>query len=1648
MASMSLQAAYDQARQWLESNDLDQAVGLAQHILDHYPDNLEAYRILGEAHLANRQLDRAQESFERVLRSDPENIPAHVGLGITSERQGQIDRAVAEFEQALEIKPDMAELRSQLLRLYTEGWGSENAQLRLSRAGLARLYAKGHMLPQAISEFRQVIADQPGRFDTMVALAETLWRDGQEDDAMALCRSILAQRPESLKANLLLGYLLMTAGDPSGERYWQAAARMDPYYGVARALFETLPPSSDEQPTIEEWDVDAWRSRRAAEQQEQIAATRPMEAITPIGTAVAATTLIERPRARPAPATPFAGGDDFLASLLAIETPALPPTPPVAELSDDDLGLNIDMAPFSFEDPSVEPQAAASPAAPATNDVDEPAMTPFSLADLGLSEDEIAGMDSLGAPAATPSAEPDEPAMTPFSLADLGLSEDEIAGMDSLSTPAATPSAEPDEPAMTPFSLADLGLSEDEIAGMDSLNALDATPTPSAEPDEPAMTPFSLADLGLSEDEIAGMDSLNALDTRPAVELPSSSEEDDDIKISPFSLSDLGLSDDEIADMDSLQTNTRSGLPPAQSTPNTSGDIPDMNDLPIDLMPFSIDELDLGASDTSNTGVGELPPSLQPFSLDESPPQRPRVSSFVSPESTDNENISDEDDFAPETRGYSWQQASQKPETSFSKTPREEPSSDASIFSKLKQHHLNNPDEHEPPPLAPMPIEPDEHLGLFSLDDISLRDDSPLSLPETEAPAVLETPVPTMPPVPEESRRNVAPVIEIDNLEDAVASGQIQPFSLADLGLSPEEIAAMGMGDTPAEPEPPSAPPTAAGVVIDHVEFDPAGRDYTGEFVLIKNTATTSVDLTRWTLRDAGGKHKFVFPPFLLGATDLVRLWTRRGINDRANLYWDSTGAIWNNSGDTAILQDASGKQVSSYSFGPPPSAPAAPEPSVPTIPTPAPEIDNLEDAVAAGQVQPFSLADLGLSEEEIAALGLGEPAATEAPATPASEIDNLEDAVAAGQVQPFSLADLGLSEEEIAALDLGEATTEAPTTPTPEIDNLEDAVAAGQVQPFSLADLGLSEEEIAALGLGEATAPEAPAHDPIELETPAVDDTTELPTPTDTTPTEATRPSADTAEESTLLTSDLKPFSLTDLGLSDDEISELGLDLPTNTDRDEGMGLDLTEEELEGLDGGDLNWATQQAEPIAPASNHMQPQLTTGDLVVDRLIALGRQQGYVDIADIMADFEDPEAEAARIEEIGQLLHDAQIEIRDGDEVIDMDADYEEDQAEAETTESTDEWMAAPDIPPPAAPTYPTRDLDLATDDGDQFGLAGAAATAPDTSDEPDMTPFSLSDLGLSDDEINALGLDEPTAPAAPAEPALTPFSLSDLGLSEEEIASLGLDEPATPAEPPAPAEPESTPFSLSDLGLAEDQINVPELDEPAAAPEEPQRMEETPAPAEPELTPFSLSELGLSEDEIAAFDLGEATTTSVPEPAADEPVLAELEPDQASPAQPEPAQTAPIAVPTPIPVATPPPVAVPTPPPVAPPPTRAPARATGAADNEAPIFTGNDIVDEFLHQLKADPQNDVLRISLARIGWQIGIPDLAVQQYKYMIKHNRSLDQVVDEINDLLSDSDEQKLMQRLHRTLGDAYTKQGRFREAIEEYSWTHGGPRGARS
>ncbi|WP_322822218.1 tetratricopeptide repeat protein [Chloroflexus sp.] len=476
MATISLQDAYTQARTFLEANQIEQAIGLIQHILEHHPDNLEAQRLLGEAYLAKRDLPAATATFEQVLQVDPENIPAHVGLGMAYEWQGRLDKAIAEFEQALEIRPDMPELRAQLVRLYTAAWGSEHAALRLSRPGLARLYARGHMLPQAIHEFRQVIAEHPDRLDAWVGLIEALWRDGQLDEAATVCQDALKLQPHLLKANLILGAILLSDGDQRGFDYWRVAQRIDPYQTVAKLLFDALPagvPTPDV--SLPAWDETEWQARRAA----SVAADQP--AATPAEDFFAETGWLT-PATSPVAAAVAATSDDDLLAMLLFSPPAATgvaePKQPTAERDEFDFDLDL---PLSSATPTGltldEIGVGVTETTPASS---EPTLQPFSLEELGLSPEEIAQLEGQAPPAAANA----EPALQPFSLEELGLSPEEIAQLEGKSTTTGgTDTFVDDLSGLQPFSLDDLDLG--------ATSASDELPA--------TLQPFSLDDLALDD---------------------------------------------------------------------------------------------------------------------------------------------------------------------------------------------------------------------------------------------------------------------------------------------------------------------------------------------------------------------------------------------------------------------------------------------------------------------------------------------------------------------------------------------------------------------------------------------------------------------------------------------------------------------------------------------------------------------------------------------------------------------------------------------------------------------------------------------------------------------------------------------------------------------------------------------------------------------------------------------------------------------------------------------------------------------------------------------------------------------------------------------------------------------------------------------
>ncbi len=110
-------------------------------------------------------------------------------------------------------------------------------------------------------------------------------------------------------------------------------------------------------------------------------------------------------------------------------------------------------------------------------------------------------------------------------------------------------------------------------------------------------------------------------------------------------------------------------------------------------------------------------------------------------------------------------------------------------------------------------------------------------------------------------------------------------------------------------------PPTGSrNVRIVTVLFDPQGPEPQGEYVLIENDRTGSADLDRWTLQDAA-QHTYRFAALTLAPGATVKVWTGTGPDDAENLHWGRHQAVWNNTGDIAILRDAGGTEVSRFAY-------------------------------------------------------------------------------------------------------------------------------------------------------------------------------------------------------------------------------------------------------------------------------------------------------------------------------------------------------------------------------------------------------------------------------------------------------------------------------------------------------------------------------------------------------------------------------------------------------------------------------------------------------------------------------------------------------------------------------------------------------------
>jgi hypothetical protein len=157
---------------------------------------------------------------------------------------------------------------------------------------------------------------------------------------------------------------------------------------------------------------------------------------------------------------------------------------------------------------------------------------------------------------------------------------------------------------------------------------------------------------------------------------------------------------------------------------------------------------------------------------------------------------------------------------------------------------------------------------------------------------------------------------------------------LGELGLTPRGFLpiALNANNTPTPPvtsmptntSTPAGTPTntsvpMADVRITFILYDPPGPDINGEYIEFRNFGNVPQNLLGWWVQNMDGfnsndegkvLHVFDFPDFDLQPGAIIRLWSKMGVADGMNFYWDQTIPVWENDGDFARLVNDSGQEV------------------------------------------------------------------------------------------------------------------------------------------------------------------------------------------------------------------------------------------------------------------------------------------------------------------------------------------------------------------------------------------------------------------------------------------------------------------------------------------------------------------------------------------------------------------------------------------------------------------------------------------------------------------------------------------------------------------------------------------------------------------
>lgn len=201
---------------FMQSGYVDQALSSCQLVLEHEPENAEAYYLLGMIYLKKKMSAEARANFERTVHtspSQPSTWPdAWNNLGMLAAQDGRSDEAIANLKQAIELNPG-----------YT-----------VALENLGNVYRQQHRWAEAQATFKRALATDPNDADVNYGLAMTFAQQGEVQNAEKYFDAALNLRPDYPEALNNLGVLyLNTRRIDQGMKSFETCVRVAPEFDQA-----------------------------------------------------------------------------------------------------------------------------------------------------------------------------------------------------------------------------------------------------------------------------------------------------------------------------------------------------------------------------------------------------------------------------------------------------------------------------------------------------------------------------------------------------------------------------------------------------------------------------------------------------------------------------------------------------------------------------------------------------------------------------------------------------------------------------------------------------------------------------------------------------------------------------------------------------------------------------------------------------------------------------------------------------------------------------------------------------------------------------------------------------------------------------------------------------------------------------------------------------------------------------------------------------------------------------------------------------------------------------------------------------------------------------------------------------------------------